>query len=316
MYNNGEGWREHVIGVRNEVERMHADLLIEVGAGDCSFLDSVKTNGVKLAVDPSLDSAIAAKELGIQHIRGYFNPSFHIPDHDEPIPCVGIVMRHLLEHIEKPRDFLEDIIIAASNKCVFLKMVIEVPCCDKALRNGRIEDWTYEHPHHFTKKSLRKLLERCGAVDKYIKTSYGGEVLVASVNFWSDDQNDVDIICARYKMIEARISELKTWILDNNDSIAYWGGAGKSAMFLRKIGVPDDALVVDSHNNKWGMYVPGTRIQILPPTRLFEGDPRTIIATTSWRADDIAREITRNDIPCRRLLKFQNGEFKEVPLGN
>jgi hypothetical protein len=86
-------------------------------------------------------------------------------------------------------------------------------------------------------------------------------------------------------------------------------------MFLRKFQLPNETMVVDSHEAKWGLYVPGTKIKILPPTRLFEGDLKWIVATTSWRAADIAKEIVLDNIPCRALLKFVDGVFVEVPLG-
>jgi hypothetical protein len=97
--------------------------------------------------------------------------------------------------------------------------------------------------------------------------------------------------------------------LADMQNVAYWGGAGKSAMFINYLGI-SDALVVDSDPNKVGLYVPGTKIQIQDPEVL--KDVETIVVTTAWRAKDIAREIKRRNIQCDRLLTFDSGELVEV----
>lgn len=97
--------------------------------------------------------------------------------------------------------------------------------------------------------------------------------------------------------------------------IAFWGGAGKSAMFLRRFQLPTHVTVVDSHSDKWLMCVPGTKIKISDPDVLFRYPVQYVIATASWRADDIAKEIVERNIPCKGLLKFEGGQLVEVPLG-
>jgi len=315
MYNNGSLWADHMDKVkwRAECTPSKLDTVIEIGAGDCSFLDSLEFDDdvVKIAVDPANKSAEAAEELGIHHIHDKFCADDHIPDGAE---SVLLIMRHLLEHMEHPRDFIESIAIRGHNRKHITNLLIEVPNCEKALADTRIEDWTYEHAQHFTPKSLDTMLWHCGFEKVVVSTSYGGEVILAEAQTRPKDRSKVADTVARYAKAQRNIEHERTWICDNLDKIVFWGGAGKSAMFIRKFLLPENTRVVDSHSTKWGMYVPGTRIEIKPPVGIRESD--YIIATTSWRAEDIAKEIVRDDIPCRVLLKFVNGEFVEVPLGN
>ena len=156
--------------------------------------------------------------------------------------------------------------------------------------------------------------------DVVINRSYGNEVLVAQCNIWTSDRRlgiSQEII-NRFAKIEDKITEHSSTFeeLINEGRIAFWGGAGKSAMFIRKFMLPNNALVVDSHESKWGMFVPGTMIEIKPPDVLLKGHPKIVVATTSWRADDIAKQIERFNIPVEKLLKFENGQLVEVLRGN
>lgn len=315
MFNNGELWQKHMKYVQSRVECMMVDTLIEIGAGDCTFLDSVDTSAIKIAVDPAHSSAIAAEELGIHHYREKFCADDHIPDGADE---VGIVMRHLLEHMEEPRDFIEEIAIRAHERADTIQLFIEVPNCEIALQRTRIEDWTYEHVQHFTYKSMTAMLQNCGATDIRVRRSYGDEVLIATATLCPVDRYRTKNIVSSFARAQANIDNYADGFKDsiNKGRVAFWGGAGKSAMFIRKFKLPQNTLVVDSHDQKWGMYVPGTEIEIQPPGILFEGEPRIIVATTSWRANDIAQEIKTFGYPCDKLLKFENGELVEVYLGN
>lgn len=305
MYNNGSLWQKHIARLRELVEgltNVGPTRIIEIGAGDCKFLQSIRTECKKVAIDPCLTEG---KE-GID----CFPNNFYLQDIPRNTYFI-LVMRHLLEHMEFPFIFLNGIVEEIKKKNSEAELVIEVPNCEVALQDRRVEDWTYEHPNHFTVKSMCELLQRCGAEDYYVSREYGDEVLVAdaTVSQQSPDLNYyVENIIEKFSHID--LDSLKKY-----DNLAFWGGAGKSAMFLRLFNVGDDAIVVDSDPKKWGCYVPGTGILIRSP-EILKKEKRTIIATTSWRAKDIRDEIFERWIPCTQLLKFENNEFVEVNLDN
>jgi hypothetical protein len=318
MYNEGAGWQEHMGQVRQMIEPIVGlDLVIEIGAGDCTFLNSLnmKSDCVKLAVDPC-EAVERAEEFGIHYERAMFDPDKHIPDGAQD---TLIIMRHLLEHMTDPRQTMETLANKARLRRHTTYFYIEVPCCENALHHRRIEDWTYEHPQHFTVNSMRALLRSCGLDHFMVIPGYNREVLKVLVKHDPVDHHDADLdvnmLVGDYNRIENNIARERSWLKAHNYCIAYWGGAGKSAMFLRRMGVPSDALVVDSHEAKWGMYVPGTRIVIHSPRQLYQAKPDYIIATASWRAEDVRREIIQFGYPCKTLLKFEGGELTEVPLG-
>jgi len=314
MYNSGSGWQRHVEVTVKQVEEIEdVELIIEVGAGDCEFLNRINTDAIKIAIDPC-EAVERAEELGIQYYREHFDPKQHIPLDGGKLV---IIMRHLLEHMENPREFIEPIVRMAEKRAQDTILLIEVPCCQEALKKCRIEDWTYEHPQHFTVLSMMKLFRACGIEFSHAATTYGGEVIVAMAKLEPKRTKGltVDQILFKYKRAQAKIDEVRSWLVNTTDRVALWGGGGKSAMFINKFKLPDTTLVVDSHEEKWGFCVPGTKIPMVSPTALKKFPVDYIICTTSWRSLDIRDEIIKLGIECKGLLKFEFGKLVEVPLG-
>jgi hypothetical protein len=320
MFNSGSGWQEHIADVYKMLEPITKDetldLIIEIGAGDCEFLAGIDTHAGRIAVDPCKAVESAANH-GFTFYRDFFDPHKHIP---KEAGNVLIIMRHLLEHFEQPRDILESISRAAKNRTSPTIVYIEVPSCENALHHCRIEDWTYEHPQHFTVNSMRAALRAAGLDHFIVLPKYDGEVLSVIVKIEPKANNEKDLcvetVLMDYEQTDQNISDTIGWLCHHSHCTVFWGGAGKSAMFVRKFHLPeDDTVVVDSHNEKWGSFVPGTGIVIHTPAILHETRPDYIVATTSWRANDIRDEIVRDDIPCKKLLKFEGGQLTEVPLG-
>lgn len=316
MFNSGSNWQIHLDKVRSTLYGIeNLDLIVEIGAGDCEFLASLETRATRLAVDPCEDVE-RAEELGLLYDRALFSATTHIPEGSQD---TLVILRHVLEHLEEPRELLEPIANYARNRDCLTWVYIEVPSCENALKRSRIEDWTYEHPQNFTVKSMTALFHACGLDYFMIEPLYGDEVLSCLVKVSPKqthiDDVRVDNVLANYRRVRHGISEEIQWLREHSHEVVYWGGAGKSAMFLNMFDVPEDAIVVDSHDAKWGMYVPGTKIEILSPECLKQRPVGYIVATTAWRALDIRDEINQQNIPCRALYKFENGTLMEVPLG-
>jgi hypothetical protein len=316
MYNAGSSWQIHLQGVRDMLAPilLTSDVVVEIGAGDCEFLASLDTPGVRVAVDPC-EAVERAEEYGIQYHRCPFSYKHHVP---EGARTTFLMARHLLEHLDKPRHLLEDIANGAKKRNGTTYLYLEVPNCEVALENTRIEDWTYEHAQHFTIHSMRALLRNSGIDQFSITKQYNEEVLsvvakIIPVEFHPADL-DVDTVLSNYANVEQIIDDEADRLWSHPGEFAYWGGAGKSAMFINLFNIPDNACVVDSHDEKWGMCVPGCVTKIRDPAILKESPPYYIVATTSWRANDIRDEIKRRGIKCKGLLKFEQGTLTEVPL--
>jgi len=289
MYNDGHSWTAHVDDMVRYVNSIDSTLVVEIGPGDGEFLSQI--NGDVVGYEPS-DDCHKCTERGLRCYKKYFEPNTLLEDGSL------VVMRHVLEHIHDPTDFLETLAIANENQ--ELDILIEVPCIENALTDCRLEDWTYEHPNHFTESSLRHALERSGWTVAYIFKTYGGEVLVAHATLSNGDRTGT--VVKDFQELRVSIDEFRI----TDQPYVFWGGAGKSTMFLHAL-ARDYDYVVDSDTRKWGKYVPGLSLRIESPSHITSDD--IVIITTNWREQDILAEIRLRGLKPAAVYTYKNGEL-------
>lgn len=294
MYNAGEAWAAHVDRVVEYAEQIPRGRVVEIGAGDGEFL--ARLSGPKIAYEPSSDAEkIDAK--GIECIQRYYIPG-QGPINDGDL----IIMRHVLEHIHQPAEFLDAVATSYRDSGFTADMLIEVPCCEKAIKQCRVEDWTYEHPNHFTQASLRALFMLTGLEVVRLVTTYDSEVLLAHVRIRSTYHASGVITSFQ------GVRHIKTSL---PEYVIFWGGAGKSTMILHEYAVESDR-VVDSDERKWGKYVPGLSLKIESPDIIKEYSH--VIITTNWREKDILADMRRRGLKPAKVYTIKNGELHESSL--
>jgi hypothetical protein len=302
MYNSGSDWLEHLEDVANLILRekvTEGAKLVEIGSGNGEFAALLKGENYT-AYEPSVDAEVCSTI--VPTVQRYFDGQELVivkPD--------VLIMRHVLEHFSDPRAFLEELSSAANSCEQYLTIYIEVPNISPALESGRLEDWVYEHPQHFTRRSLHNLLEVSGWKCCQIDSLYNDEVLLATA-YVATRSDTVDV-----SILQKSFCALYTTGGDLEDRLVFWGGAGKGANFINLMVGPmrEGVVVVDSDDRKWGKYVPGTNYPIQSPEVLRESPPGDIIVTTTWRTEDIVSEICRTNIPYTRILNLVAGKLKE-----
>jgi len=298
MYNSGSVWGDHL----KEVADFVADstprdgLVVEIGAGDGGFASRVAVNKY-LAFEPSDDFLKCA--LITRTCPRYFLPEKDVAEFHPST----IVMRHVLEHFTDPYTFLLSLSDNCHKQQVHPSLIVEVPCVEKALREGRLEDWVYEHPQHFTMESMFKLAYLSGWSMNYIRYCYGEEVLLARMT--PDMSVSRHLQSDRFTTMLGHLRAASETLSHKN--VVLWGGAGKSAMIINLLGL--QAPVVDSDRNKWGKCVPGTRLKIMAPNVIPALNPELVVITTNWRTEDILKEMERNEFYDGRVATIKNGKL-------
>ena len=123
-YQNEQGvsnfFREHLDSVACIVDHcLGRDSLVEVGCGKGFFLEMLLEKGFNvIGFDPTYEG-------GNPRIRR------HYFEKDVGIQAEGIILRHVLEHIQDPFDFLMQLKAANGGKG---KIYLEVPCFDWILK--------------------------------------------------------------------------------------------------------------------------------------------------------------------------------------
>lgn len=150
-YNNEQGlspsFKLHLERVADLVEEsLGRHGLIEVGCGKAFFLEMLLDRGLDV--------------IGFDSTYEGVNPRV-IKEHFEPgiigTPAKGLVLRHVLEHIQDPYDFLIQLRSANGGGGI---IYIEVPCFDWILGKRAWFDIFYEHVNYFRLSDFDSMFEK------------------------------------------------------------------------------------------------------------------------------------------------------------
>ena len=121
------------------------DKIVEVGCGKGDFVEMVQNDGRFEVI--GFDAAYDGENASIE--------TRYLTDKDH-IKADMVVLRHVLEHIHKPFDFLEMLYNVFGNAAIY----IEVPNLDWILENQTFFDITFEHVNYFSPQSIKNLFEK------------------------------------------------------------------------------------------------------------------------------------------------------------
>ncbi len=146
-YHNEQGlssaFRSHLENVAVVVAKHFAgSSLIEVGCGKGHFLEQLQALGFAMTgLDPAYEGANPAI------LKQYFSPG-------TGLHADGIILRHVLEHVQDPVAFLATIRDANGGKG---KIYIEVPCFEWICTRRAWFDIFYEHVNYFRLSDFNRI---------------------------------------------------------------------------------------------------------------------------------------------------------------
>lgn len=229
-------------------EYMDGMNLLEVGCGKGYFLEFLKKQNVSIqGVDPAYEGN------NPDIIKKCFSPELKIT-------AEGIILRHVLEHMVNPVEFLHDIANANGNKGL---MYIEVPCFDWICRNKAWFDIFYEHVNYFRITDFYRMF---GTVLKSGNV-FGGQYIYAIVDLATlrspiitkDDRVNfpVDFLSA----VDSCANLMKNALNKN----IVWGSSSKGVIFSiymqRKSACIDVAVDINPEKQKKYLAVSGLCVQ-------------------------------------------------------
>jgi SAM-dependent methyltransferase len=314
MYNSGAVWSGHIeITLEGIIKALPKDpVIVEVGCGTGHFLSrlcsKLSGRGRFIGFDPSSE---VPEDTKIEFIRDYFKPELDVEKFKPDL----IIMRHILEHLTSPREFVSLLMWGARTITKPCYLFAEVPCIDKVIGSNRTSDFFYEHVSHFTSESFRQLLNGVGE-NPTINTGYGEEVIFGTVQVHPSkkqldsyrnandyhEQSSENLISIKNQLAE---------FLNEGKIVAIWGGTGKASFFINYYGLDREKypLVVDSDPKKAGTFVPGSGQKIQASNSLRAKKVDIIIIPTQWRARDIFREIEELEIQVEAVVIEYQGRL-------
>ncbi|HSI58348.1 MAG TPA: class I SAM-dependent methyltransferase [Ideonella sp.] len=256
-YQNEQGhssvFRAHLEQVGRIVQAHFGErTLIEVGCGKGQFLEQLQALGFSVTgMDPAYEGSNPAI------VREYFSPA-------AGRRAGGLVLRHVLEHVQDPLSFLERLRDTNGGSGL---IYIEVPCTDWIADHHAWFDLFYEHVNYFRLGDFGRLFGEVVASGRL----FGGQYLYAVAELASlrapraRSTDRFDFPADFRASLDAAATALRQ--RPAGGQAAVWGGASKGVIFtlmMQRAGAAVD-LVVDINPAKQGRYLAATGLRVHSP---------------------------------------------------
>jgi SAM-dependent methyltransferase len=283
-------------------------LVIDIGCGKGDFLATIcKAGGNRgIGFDRSYSRDAATHEAGLDLT---FVPDFFEEKDGAYLPDL-ICCRHVLEHMEAPRAFLDVIRRAVAGRRETI-VFFEVPNGAYTTRDMGIWDLIYEHCSYFSENSLLTLFQSSGFVVKNLSQLYCGQYLGIEAAI-----GDTIPTPARPPAVPADIAafsagyaaKLEFWreelarLEQAGRRAVVWGAGSKGVTFLNVLAARSIDYVIDINPRKHGRYVGGTGAKVMPGEFLAEYKPHMVIAMNPVYRDEISAYLRSMGLSCE--LRF------------
>jgi len=260
-------------------ENFDDNTLIEVGCGKGYFLENLHNLGFKITgLDPTYEGG--NKNI----VKEFFTP-------ETGIKADGVILRHVLEHVQNPVDFLFDICESNGNQG---KIYIEVPCFDWICRKRAWFDVFYEHVNYFTLSDFKRIFKKVYSSGHI----FGGQYIYVVADLAS-------IRKPKYTNPEgvnfpnnfiSNIDFFKTLLNTSSKKSVVWGGASKGvifSLFMKKRGVNIES-IIDINPAKQGKFIASTGIKVSSPEILNNAPDDTNIIIMNGNYLEEIKALTNN----------------------
>lgn len=270
---------DDVVGV---IQRGFSGLtLVELGCGKGYFLERLQSCGFDIVgFDPAYEGV---------------NPHIEKREFDSAagLYADGIVLRHVLEHIPSPVEFLESVKDANRGGG---KIYIEVPCFDWICERRAWFDIFYEHVNYFR---LNDLLAMFGCVyesghlfsGQYLYVVADLQSLRVPVRAPSDNFSFPN----GFLNGATSCAEMICTVRAQGLSCCVWGGASKGVIFsllMQRSDAPID-YIVDVNPMKQGCYLASTGLRVSSPEEVVGSLPEgSVIFVMNGNYADEIRAMT------------------------
>lgn len=267
-----------------EIIRRHfsGKSIIEIGCGKGRFLKLMREKGFSVV---GMDPAYEGNDPDI--VKNNFSPSLDMKGD-------AIILRHVLEHIPNPINFLASIAEANAGQGI---IYIEVPSLEWIRDHRAWFDIFYEHVNYFRLSDFFRIFDII--IDA--GTFFGGQYLYIIADLASlctQPKEDIDPFKLPADFLDGvdhAIAAIKNQPGRKN---VIWGGASKGVIFalqMRRRGKVTPDFVIDINPFKQGKFMPVTGVPVLSPEDGMSGMTRrdAIFVMNSNYYDEIVK-ITEN----------------------
>jgi hypothetical protein len=320
-YNEPEGHLDSLADIIARLPGLSAhSKILGLSYKDSSTLARLNQRGFSATrrIDPAADLAIRSRHTGVESIV----PALTV-DRAQSM-CAGygksdvIIARHILEHAQSPRVFLDAIteLMHGAGYVIF-----EVPDCGKIFE---LCDYSYlweEHIAYFTQASFENALRKTGftiidiRVFPYpVENSLVAIAKLATVAYDSAahpltfSKKELSAASRYFKSLPLHTNKIRRYLSGesgNKGAVALLGAGHLACAFINIHGLKDlIAFVIDDDPNKRGLYMPGSHLPIKTLQELNAGEVKSCLMSLSPESEE--RFMKKNQTVLRTDITFSS----------
>jgi SAM-dependent methyltransferase len=314
--------------------------VIEIASNDGYLLQYFKEKNIKvLGVEPTLSTATAAREKGIETLTEFFGSEFAAGLKSKGLQADLLLGNNVLAHVPDINDFVSGLSVALKPDGV---LTMEFPHIMQLVENNQFDTIYHEHFSYLSLHTTRGIFAARGLeiFDVEELPTHGGSLRIFAKHV-EDDSKEVS-----GRVEELLNKELEHGLLDLNyyldfqkkadkvrddllvflraqkemgNRVAAYGAAAKGNTLLNYCGVKNDLIefVVDASPHKQGRYLPGSRIPIVDEHYIRREKPAYVLVLPWNIKDEIMEQLSYIDewggvfvtaIPSLSVTRY-NGAF-------
>jgi SAM-dependent methyltransferase len=291
-----------------------ASLVVEVGSNDGYLLQYfVERELPVLGIEPAANVAAAAQERGIPTLVEFFGTELATRLRDEGTTADLLLGNNVLAHVPDLNDFVGGMATLLSDDGV---ITMEFPHLLQLMRHNQFDTIYHEHFSYFSFLTVSAVFAHHGVrlFDVEEIPTHGGSLRI----YGCHAENAAHVTTERAQQLlaverDAGLDRLRGYaafpeqvrrtkrtlvrfLLDAKESgatIAAYGAPAKGNTLLNYAGVGTDVIdfTVDRSPHKQGFALPGTRIPIFAPERVFEAKPDYLLVLPWNLRDEIIEDM-------------------------
>ena len=284
-------------------------LVVEVASNDGYLLKRFRDRGIRvLGLEPAANVANAAIAAGVPTVI-----EFLTAESGQALAARGqagdlVVGNNVLAHVPDLNDFVAGLVALVKTSGV---LTLEFPHVLRMVERSEFDTIYHEHFSYFSLAAAANVLEAHGlyVFDVDELPTHGGSLRVYARRMRSAPAASVERVLhaeraaglntvAGYAALQKKAENVRTALLKflnrckgEGVRVAGYGAPAKATTLLNFCGIGTDLLeyTVDRSPHKQGKLVPGVRIPIAAPERIFETKPDYVLILP-WNLRDEIRE--------------------------
>ena len=307
--------KRYVIEMVERFKYDHKSLIVEIASNDGYLLQYFHEKNISvLGVEPTTNTALLAKQKGIECIEDFFSEKLV---REKLVGKADLILgNNVLAHVPDINDFIKGVKLALKPEGV---NTFEFPHLCKLVEFKQFDTVYHEHFSYLSFTTLKSVFEKQGLefFDVQELTTHGGSLRIFTKHIEDNSKQispSVEALLKRekdlgvktleyYQGFQEKVNNIKNEFLsflltakNEGKKVVGYGAAAKGNTLLNYCGIKGNDLidyVVDASPYKQNRLLPGSRIPVYHPDKLKETKPDYIIILPWNLKEEISLQLSQ-----------------------